>query len=1166
MRVVETGTPEEDAEAPGARLAEPPARIALCGPLRVELGGQRVEEQLPGRQGRLVLAYLVDNRSRPVSRDELVELLWPEDAPASPETSLRPLLTRLRRAVGEDRLVGRAQLVLELGPDAWVDVEAAERAAGRAEAALDAGRHADALRVAREALDVVERPLLPDLLAAWAEQRRTDMRDLEGPLLEVAGRAAFALGPAHFGEAERLARRLVEREPYRESGHGLLMEILADQGNIVEALRVFDGLRVRLLDELGVTPAANLTALHEQLLRQDASGAPPRGPALPGPARTPPAPPAPDTVPELPPPLAGAATGTFVGRDAALGVLRAAWERALPGTEQLAFVAGEPGVGKTRLIAQFAAEVHDSGATVLYGRCDEEILVPYQPIVEALRHLLREGHRLHLPPELAHELVRLVPEAADGVPTDLQEPLLGERDTQRLRLFEAVATALGGLAGERGLLIVMDDLHWADRTTLLLLRFLARIGGQSPILVLATYRDDEVVPDHPLSDLLADVRRDRRFERITLTGLAEDEVGELVAARAESDGTPAFVRRLQVRTAGNPFFIEETLRDLSHDGGTLDERLLESSVPEGIGDVIYRRLGAVGDEVTEVLAVAAVVGREFDLDVVAAAMDRSDEHVLSALERAMSARLVVEAPTQVDRFTFCHALVRETLYARQASSRRLRRHLKVGEALEQAPRRRRAPAAELARHFFEARAIAAPEKTIAHVLDAAAEATEALAYEEAAGHLGRALTLLDEAEEPDLPRRCEVLLALGRAQWRAGNPAARESYADAAELAREAGLPEALGAAVLGMTGRFYEAGVADPETIAQVEGALDALPETDSTLRARLLARLADSLHVAADEERRSEISAEAVTMARRLGDPDTLAVTLLARHSALLHIDHLDERLEIASEQLRLARERRRTEMLAMGLHWRIFDLLELGDGQAARRDEAELAAVAADLRQPLYRYLDRCWQGVWAQIDGRLEEADQISADAYAIGRRAGARTAGSTRLGALVPIRRDQGRLGEMVEDVRQIVTEHPWITTWRGVFPLVLVEGGHEDEARRVIDELDDEGLDQIPRDLFWLTTMTVLAEAVARVGSVDQRARVYALLEPHRDRCVPASLAACWGSVAAVLGRLALALDRPADAVEHFERAAAAEERLGAPGALARTQRDLALAREALTA
>ena len=507
--------------------------------------------------------------------------------------------------------------------------------------------------------------------------------------------------------------------------------------------------------------------------------------------------------------------------------------------------------------------------------------------------------------------------------------------------------------------------------------------------------------------------------------------------------------------------------------------------------------------------------------------------------------------------------MRETLYARQAASRRLRRHLKVGEALKDAPRRRRTPAAELARHFFEARAIADPDEVIAHVLAAAAEATEALAYEEAAAHLGRALALLDEAEQPDLAQRCEVLLALGRAQWRAGNPAARESFADAADLAREAGLPEALGAAVLGMTGRFYEAGVADPETIDQVEGALDALPETDSTLRARLLARLADSLHVAADEERRSAISAEAVAIARRLGDPDTLAVTLLARHSALLHVDHLDERLEIAGEQLKVARDRRRTEMVAMGLHWRIFDLLELGDGQAARRDEEQLAAVAADLRQPLYRYLDRCWQGVWAQIEGRLEEADQISADAYAIGRRAGARTAGSTRLGALIPIRRDQGRLGEMVDEVRQIVTEHPWITTWRGVFPLVLVEGGHAREARELIDELDDEGFDQIPRDLFWLTTVSVLAEATALVGSDDQRERVFALLEPHRDRCIPASLAACWGSVSAVLGRLAIALRRPEEAVGHFEHAAEAEERLGAPAALERTRRDLARAREA---
>jgi DNA-binding SARP family transcriptional activator len=1166
MHQVDTGIPEQEAEAPGKGLADTPARVALCGPLRVELSGRRVEDQLPGRQGRLVLAFLVVNRGRPVSRDELVDLLWPDNAPAAPESSLRPLLTRLRRALGDERLVGRAQLGLELGPGAWVDVEVAEQAAGRAEAALESGHHAGALRIATEALEIVERPFLPDVLSPWAEQRRTELGDLEAPLLEAAARAALALGGSHAAEAERLARRLVEREPYRESGHGLLMEILAAQGNVVEALRVFDGLRVRLRDELGVTPAASLTALHDRLLRQDAEpAAQPAPPAARGDAPRFTRREGPAARPELPPALVDASAGAFVGRRQELEQLDAAWQRAIAGSEQLAFIAGEPGVGKTRLVARFAERIHRQGATVLYGRCDEEVLIPYQPVVEALSHVVRDGRPLDLPAELAHELVRLVPEVTeDGAPAEAREPLLGERDTQRYRLFEAVATALGGLAGEHGLLLVMDDLHWADRTTLLLLRFLARIGGPARVLLLATYRDDEVATDHPLSDLLADVRRDRRFERIALQGLGEEDVAALVAARLAAGGAPDFVQRLQIQTSGNPFFIEETLRGLGETGDRLDvERLEESGVPEGVGDVIMRRLGSAGDDVRDVLAVAAVVGREFDLDVVAAAMGRSDEEVLSAVERAMAARLVDEVPGQVDRFSFCHALVRETLYDRQAVSRRLRRHLRVGEALERAPRRRRAPAAELARHFYEARALADPDTVLRHVLAAAAEASDTLAYEEAAGHLVRALELLDEAEEPDLARRTEALLSLGRALWRAGDPTARERFAEAAETARQAGLPEERAAAVLGMTGRFYEAGVADPATIGLVEGALEALDEGDSVLRARLLARLSDSLHVAADEDRRAAISADAVAMARRLGDPDTLTVALMARHAALLHASHLDERLRIAGEQLALARERRRTEMVALGLHWRIYDHLERGDGQAARRDDTELAAVAADLRQPLYRYLSRCWQAVWAQMEGRYDEADQLSADAYAIGRRAGARTAGSTRLATLVAVRRDEGRLGELAPQVRAIVAEHPWITSWRALLPLVLLDAGDPGGARDVLDELHAEGFGRIQRDLFWLTTMAVLGDAAADIGTDEQRAELYALLEPHAAHCVPASLAACWGSAERILGRLALALGRARDAAGHFERAIAAEERLAAPALVERSRRELARAIEA---
>jgi hypothetical protein len=246
----------------------------------------------------------------------------------------------------------------------------------------------------------------------------------------------------------------------------------------------------------------------------------------------------------------------------------------------------------------------------------------------------------------------------------------------------------------------------------------------------------------------------------------------------------------------------------------------------------------------------------------------------------------------------------------------------------------------------------------------------------------------------------------------------------------------------------------------------------------------------------------------------------------------------------------------MLALGLHWRIFDHLELGDGAAARRDEAELAGLAADLRQPLYRYLDRCWQGVWAQIGGRLDEADAVSADAFAMGRRAGVRTAGSTRLGALVAIRRDQGRLGELVEEVRAVVAEHPWITTWRGLLPLVLLEAGLRDEARAALDALDADGFESLPRDLFWLTTVTVLGEAAAEVGSDEQRAELHALLEPYAARCVPASLAACWGSVARVLAKLAASLGRDDEAEELFAAALMREEGLDAPVLQARTDRD----------
>ena len=666
-----------------------------------------------------------------------------------------------------------------------LDVEAAREAAADAEAALAAGDPRRAAGQAQAALAIFERPLLPELAGRWVDEQRAALDGLRSDALETLARAAMRLGPGELPAAERAARALIQREPYRESGYAVLMELLAARGNLAEALRVHDQLRVLLRDELGATPAPHVTALHDRLLLQgDAPIAPaPVAPALP-----------------LPAVLARREEHHFVGREPELAVLRRRWERTPAGDGGVVVVTGEAGMGKTRLAARFAAEAHAGGAAVLHGRIDEETVVPYQPFVEALHHYAAHAGDVAGGADV-EALAPLVPELGGTAPES------GERENRRYRLFEAVAAVLGRAAGERPLLLVVEDLQWAGRPTLLLLRHVVRRLHGRPLMVLVTLRDAEADPGGPPARLLADLSREHVVERVGLEGLEEDDAAELV-------GDAELARRLHGRTGGNPFFIEEMLRSLAE---VPDE---PAGVPEGVKDLVSRRLSRLTAPTVEALTAAAVLGRDFSLATLADMVAKPGEELLGALEEALRASVVREDAEHVDRFTFAHALVRETLYEAPAQARRARLHLRAGHALEAAG----APPGELAHHFFEARDVGGADAAVSHSAAAARHAVAAHAYEEAAWHLEQAL-----AAGPDGARRAELLLALGDVRWQASEPGARDAFDEAAALARRDGAPDVLARAVLGAGGRFYMPTVSDPGYVEQLEEALAALGDADA-------------------------------------------------------------------------------------------------------------------------------------------------------------------------------------------------------------------------------------------------------------------------------------------------------------------------------------------------
>ena len=471
---------------------------------------------------------------------------------------------------------------------------------------------------------------------------------------------------------------------------------------------------------------------------------------------------------------AGASQIVLIGREQEWGLLRAAWERASTGRRQLAFVAGEPGVGKTRLVMEFARSVRPE-ANVLFGRCDQEALVPHQPFVEAIEWYVRECPPAVLEARLADvdgiwELAQLIAPLARRVPL-VPAPVESNPEGRRYRLFEAVAALVSAIARARPLLIVLEDLHWADRPTLLLLRHLLRSSHQASLGIVATYRETELSRTHPLAEMLAELRREEGVTRIGLSGLEEEQVSQFIGQWIGRESPSNLTRLVSGRTEGNPFFVGEVLRHLSETGAlallTSGARASDDpgGLPEGVREVIGRRLSRLSDACNRVLGLAAVVGREFSLPVLNTLAEQPEEQLLDILDEAITARLVQDVPGAPDRYAFTHALVRDTLYEELTAARRARLHRLVAEAIERLAPSDDPPLADLAYHYAQAASAAVAHKAIEYAIRAAERAAAAFALEEAARFYLTALQALDLLTQgPGLrPRRLDLHFRRGRA-------------------------------------------------------------------------------------------------------------------------------------------------------------------------------------------------------------------------------------------------------------------------------------------------------------------------------------------------------------------------------------------------------------------
>ncbi len=855
----------------------------------------------------------------------------------------------------------------------------------------------------------------------------------------------------------------------------------------------------------------------------------------------------------------------FVGRESEMATLRAHLEYAYAGAGRLVLLVGDPGIGKTRAAQEFAGHARRRGARVLSGSCYEgEGAPPFWPWVQILRTALHEGDSETVHATLgtgAAAIAQVIPEVRERCPLLPELPPLTS-EPARFRFFDSYTAFLKNLTQHQPLVVILDDLHWADAGSLLLLQFLVQQVGDLPMLVVGAYREVAVELHHPFRQTLGHLARAPGSDTIVLHGLTEPEVAAFLHQATGVSPHLTLLNAVHQHTEGNPFFLMEVVRLLA----TKDQHLEHPSphtvtglpLPPRVSDMLSHRLASLSPACLQVLTLASVIGRSFTLEVLTRACDLPRMQILERLEEALQARIITADRQAIDHYGFTHILLRETVYNELTLTQRVTFHRKIGEAVEQVSLVFPSPLAELAYHFaMAAQSGQEVEKAIAYATQAGAQAAGMLAYEEASKHYLSALRLLT-LQAPDEARRCELLLALGDAQRRAGQRAqTRTTFLAAATVARQLEDPRQLARAALGFAGLWVAVGVVDQAVVALLEEALQTLEEEEAGLRARLYARLATEFWFATSRDQRVMFSQRAVQLARHTTDQETLGYCLQAHHLALWGSPHLEERLSTTAEIQQLAEQMRDPELALHGYSRRVADLLEVGDIVAVDTAMAAYMRGAEELRQPQYLWQGEIWKGMRAIMAGRFEDGERFAHQALALGQQAQVSQEDAV-LGfgiQLFTIRREQGRLLEMEASLKGFLAQYPAIPTFRCALAFLYSEVGQEPEAREHFEELARQGFTDLPQDLTLPLSLAFLAHVCAFLGDPHRAAQLYPLLLPYADGNIVTSSAIAYHEPAAhALGLLATVLERWDDTQHHFTAAITMTNRLGARPRLADAQ------------
>jgi DNA-binding SARP family transcriptional activator len=1100
--------------------------VSVLGPVEVTLGGQPVDLGTPKQ--RALVAALALSRGWPVSVDAIVELLWDDSAPPGVTATLQAYVSQLRRVIEPERerrapatvLVTVAPGYALRVPDESVDVHRFEQAVAGAHRLLQplASNGPSSLTGAQltEAL-----ALLDGALASWRGEPYAELGDASSVVAERArleelrlvaleDRAVAALALGHHAPVAAELEALTAAYPLRERLWALRALALTRSGRQADALDVLRQVREVLDEELGLELSVELRDLQTAVLRQD--------PAL---SWDPPEPGADSTVTAPQPPVATTTPPTspahpadeqvapwpMVGRDADLASLVGALSTAERGVPSYAVLTGEPGIGKSRLAAELVLQARRRGARVLIGRCSEDDgappLWPWKTVLDGIG-------------------MSLLAEDADGTARQEQSDEGGQ-----FRAWERIVGGIRAAAHEQTTVLVLDDLHWADTSTLRVLRLLVETTDAARLLVVATWR----LHPEPVGVLaeVAEALARMHALRVQLAGLPAHDTATVFEAVTDRGLTGAEAAALRERTDGNPFFLVEFAR-LAGDRTGVPE---PDQLPTAVTDVLNRRLLRLPESTVAALRTAAVIGRDFDTPTLATVTGIDEDDLLDVVEPAQAAGLVRE--DGIDHFYFAHALVRDALRAGMSASRQARAHARAAEALTGVPGRE----TEVARHWLGAGPSYA-DRAWRSAVEAAALARRLHAYDQAVELLEGALRSLDGDTAAGLRERYDLLMALVEAyRWSALLPDLVRVVEEAIEVGKQLRDPEAVAwAAVATTRGSLWNSappGEVNELVVAALRGSLERLPGEDSELRSRTLLALANELQAVASLQERTALVEQGVAMARRVGDPAVLMEAHQVAFVAQWVPATAPERLRQIDEALRLAVEIGNERAHLVSATLRAVVLNELGRADEMR---AAIALARSEARRLRISFAEMILAGVelpWLAMAGRFDECDALLAEIADMHRRMSHSDADEAMAGAMLAVRLWQGRAAEVIPLLESLNESQ----SFSAPVAAYLWRAGEHDRARAYYAEhgaaLDAEG----DVELF---SWCLAAEIALHVGDPATASIAYERAAPYAGWCATAGSGLAIGPVDAFLAMAAAATGETGLAARHAGDALALAE------------------------